>query len=169
MKDRIELIEHFAKLGFLVGAEIGVLQGTFSRFICQTIPGVKLYSIDSWGIGDRSEKMRNYHIRMYEVAKRRLASCNTTLIKEPSAKAVEAFENNSLDFVYIDANHSASSVLEDVTLWTDKVRQGGIVSGHDYDTLSVKESVDIYTEKNNYKLGLTGLDDGKRQSWWFVK
>lgn len=169
MKDRHELIEHFAKLGFLVGVEVGVLEGSFSRFMCQTIPGVRLYSVDSWGIGDKREKMRNYHVKMYERAKMKLAGYNAIMIRECSAIAVKVFEDNSLDFVYIDANHNFLNVLEDVTIWTDKIRLGGIVSGHDYNRLSVKEAVDTYTKKNGYRLEVTGLDDRGRQSWWFVK
>lgn len=121
-------------LGYKVGAEIGVERGLFSERLCKVIPGLKLYSIDAWS------PYRDYRIHVsrekldgfYEVAKERLAPYNATLIREFSTKAAEKFEDGSLDFVYIDANHDFSHVTEDINAWARKVRPGGIVSGHDY-------------------------------------
>lgn len=163
MKTREDLIFYFKELGYKTGAEIGVLEGNFSRFMCQTIPELKLYCIDSWGLGDRNSRMKDYHIRMYERAKKKLAPYNTVLIRKPSVEAVKDLKE--LDFVYIDANHSYASVKEDINIWTKKVK--GIVSGHDYDHPPVKKAVDEYTE-GKYKLELTGLDAKGRQSWWFT-
>lgn len=41
--------------------------------------------------------------------------------------------NESLDLVFIDANHGYSSVSKDIQMYTKKVRPGGIISGHDLD------------------------------------
>lgn len=46
--------------------------------------------------------------------------------------AVQEFDNESLDFVYIDANHEFQAVTNDIAEWSKKVRVGGIVSGHDF-------------------------------------
>ena len=46
--------------------------------------------------------------------------------------AVKDFKDESLDFVYIDANHGYESTKEDIREWSKKVKKGGIVSGHDY-------------------------------------
>lgn len=147
---------YFKELGFSKGAEIGVLDGGFSVFMCQTNPNLKLYCVDSWGNGERSNRMRNYHLKMYARAKIKLAPYNATLIKKLSIDAVNDFKNNSLDFVYIDANHSTRNVLEDVTVWTDKVKHHGFVSGHDYDSLSVKQAVDDYIKKNRLRIKFNG-------------
>ena len=47
-------------------------------------------------------------------------------------RAVTRFEDNSIDFVYVDARHDYKGVLEDLRLYWPKVRQGGILAGHDY-------------------------------------
>jgi hypothetical protein len=67
--------------------------------------------------------------------------------------ALEGFPDNSLDFVFIDGNHSFPYVAEDIFYWEKKVRPGGIVSGHDYldvprkdCVIQVREVVDAYTE-----------------------
>ena len=41
------------------------------------------------------------------------------------------YADHSLDFVYIDADHSYASVVEDITAWKNKVKQGGFIAGHD--------------------------------------
>jgi hypothetical protein len=41
-------------------------------------------------------------------------------------------KNESLDFVYIDANHKYDAVKKDLELWYPKVRKGGVFAGHDY-------------------------------------
>ena len=84
-----------------------------------------------------------------------------------SVDFAKTIPDNSLDFVYIDANHSYACVMDDMTAWTPKVRSGGIVSGHDYDIADVKKAVDEYIAKHQYELYIT--DDAVSPSWWFVK
>lgn len=165
--NRYELAMHFNELGFKTGAEIGVLAGHYSEILCKTNPGLKLFCIDSWGTGE--VQMRDYHLRKYENAKVRLAPYNTTLIHKFSMDAVKDFEDNSLDFVYIDANHEADFVRDDINEWSKKVRHSGIVSGHDYDTERVKRVVDDYVKNNNFSLNATILGKDKATSWWFVR
>jgi len=55
-----------------------------------------------------------------------------TLHNLPSVKAAELFAENSLAFVFIDADHSYVSVCADIAAWLPKVRTGGVLAGHDY-------------------------------------
>jgi predicted O-methyltransferase YrrM len=121
IKNRLELVEYFRKLGFKYGAEVGVRYGRYSEILCQNIPGLKLLCIDIWRGRDT-----------FQTAKDRLSRYNTVLIQKSSMDAVKDIPDESLDFVFIDANHSYDSVKEDIREWTRKVRKGGIVSGHDY-------------------------------------
>lgn len=65
-------------------------------------------------------------------------------------EAVQKFDNNSLDFVYIDADHSYETTLEDITEWTKKVKPGGIVSGDDYTTRNQSDRYDVLRAINDY-------------------
>jgi beta-1,4-mannosyl-glycoprotein beta-1,4-N-acetylglucosaminyltransferase len=49
-----------------------------------------------------------------------------------SVEAAKTYDDNSLDFVFIDADHSYESVKEDIIAWYPKIKPGGIISGHDY-------------------------------------
>jgi hypothetical protein len=78
------------------------------------------------------------------------------------------FDDESLDFVYIDANHRPDFVREDIREWTKKVKKGGIVSGHDYHG-DVAGVVDEYVRNNNLELFVTEQKSDKALSWWFIK
>jgi len=54
------------------------------------------------------------------------------LLRMTSAHAAELLSGQEFDFVYIDANHTYESVLEDIRLWLPLVKADGIIAGHDY-------------------------------------
>ena len=104
-------------------------------------------------------------------------------------EAVKDFKDNSIDFVYIDGNHTYDYVTQDITEWSKKVRKGGIVSGHDYGWWyhsqkmlkrtdgRVDLAVKTYTHTNNihpwFVLGRRKMIKGEtrdsHRSWFFVK
>ena len=55
-----------------------------------------------------------------------------TKIKNTSVNASKTFDDYSLDMVYIDADHKYESVTEDIACWLPKIKQNGIICGHDY-------------------------------------
>jgi predicted O-methyltransferase YrrM len=176
---RNDLAKLVKELGFKKLAEIGVEKGRYSEALCKENPDAKIYGIDSWKIyeGYKENHIQHHYDRQYFFAKRRLRQFkNYKFINKLSMDAVQDFAPNSLDFVYIDANHDFKYVLEDVTEWSKIVRKGGIVSGHDYrDTKNmhpgVYKAVDLYVKDHNKKLFLLRKKQGLRlldSSWFFV-
>jgi hypothetical protein len=53
-------------------------------------------------------------------------------INEPSLLAADQFKDKSLDFVYIDGDHTYDGVVTDITAWIPKIKSDGIIGGHDY-------------------------------------
>jgi len=49
-----------------------------------------------------------------------------------SLEAAATYEDNSLDFVMLDASHEYEDVKADILAWLPKVKSGGILSGDDY-------------------------------------
>jgi predicted O-methyltransferase YrrM len=49
-------------------------------------------------------------------------------------EASKLFEDGSLDGVFIDADHSYEAVKQDIQNWLPKIRVGGILAGHDYNS-----------------------------------
>ena len=129
--NRTTMAQTLNELGYKVGAEIGVAEGYHAKILCDEIPDLKLYCVDVW------QKYPGYSEYegiedIYKEAKTRLARYNCTLIKKFSKDAAQNFDDNSLDFVYIDAAHDFENVAIDVSEWSKKVRVGGIVFGHDF-------------------------------------
>lgn len=178
---RDDLPEFFKEMGFTVGAEIGVYIGVFSETLCKA--GLKLYSIDSWRLYPDYQK--NTHCsqekmeEQYEMVKKKLAPYDCTIIRKTSMEALADIPDRSLDFVYIDGNHSFKYIAEDIFEWSKKVKKGGVVSGHDYWDgnhlfyCDVKTVVDAYVKAAHLdKLYILGdQSEGrvdKQRSWFWI-
>lgn len=176
---RNNMASMFNDLGYRKGAEIGVYTGEYSEILCSKNPEMKLHCIDPWKVY-KSEEIEPFAQnqealdRFYEEAKKRLAPYNCILHRSTSMEAVKEFEPNSLDFVYIDANHSYENVKEDLEAWSKIVRKGGIVSGHDYGhfkhrdrNIGTKRAIDEHIKKHNVVLFL--VNQNYQTSWFFIK
>lgn len=175
---RTDLTKLFSELGFKAGAEVGVERGIFAEQICQDNPGVKLYCIDPWEIYSECSEYNNQDkLSQYcNEANNRLAPYNCEFIKKYSLDAIKDFSPESLDFVYIDANHRFDFVMSDIIEWSKIVKPGGIVSGHDYqaDNVShtikydVREATNAYADAHQIKPWF--VFSGERSgSWFWVK
>lgn len=186
---RTELAEMFRELGFKTGAEIGVKAGEYSEVLCKANPGLKLYCVDPWKSYEgyrngRQDGMDAFFAKTQE----RLKPYDYQLVREFSVKAAKGFADNSLDFVYIDANHDFFNVVSDIHAWLRVVRTGGILAGHDYIRRGPKrdgrpnvshhviEAVNGYTQSYNiepwYVLGRKDIVEGEirdlERSWMWV-
>jgi hypothetical protein len=185
--NRDDLGELFRELGFTRGAEIGVCCGDFSEQLCKDIPGLHLICIDPWIV---YENYFDYMIQdtlneAYGMAQEKLKNYDCELVRKFSMDAVKDIPDGSLDFVYIDGNHSLDNVINDLTQWSRKVRKDGIVSGHDYRSLprryrlhfQVVEAVNVFTRVNEinpwFLLGRTkslpGEKRDKERTYLWVK
>lgn len=132
------------------GAEIGVERGHFSKVLCTGVPGLHLEAVDAWAAyeGYREHVTQEKLDRFYEEAVERLAPYSARLHWGFSHVVAKEFAPASLDFVYIDANHTLPQVIADLAGWVPKVRSGGIIAGHDYGRASVghvREAVEAWT------------------------
>ncbi len=175
---RDDLPEFFKEMGYRVGAEIGVSKGEFSRKFCEA--GLRVYAVDSWtATEDHLSRNPKYQKRVnasYRIAVETLSSFDCVIIRKSSMDATRDFEDESLDFVYIDADHHFRHIADDLVEWSKKVRKGGVVSGHDYSNTArcqVGYIVDAFAGSfldNWYVLGKKDMGDGDRsRSYFWVK
>jgi hypothetical protein len=171
----------FSDLGYKTGCEVGTYLGRNAASIILNNPTIKLYLVDAYD-KKQWDVNTNYKFDVREAeksAKKRMKKIRFKygvkyeFIRKLSSKAVERFEDGSLDFVYIDANHSYEHVLEDIILWSKKVRTGGIIGGHDYDRYGMRhfegvvKAVDKFTRKYRIKPVYITLD--RPASFFWVK
>jgi hypothetical protein len=146
--------ELFNDFGYKVGAEIGVMNGAFSHVILTKNPTVKMYCIDPWTPWPGSRATQNMCERRLRRAQRLLTGFDVAFIRKTSMEALADVPDGSLDFVYIDACHDFDNVMMDLIGWNKKVRQGGMISGHDYVYLhdcGVIPAVDAFTHAHDIK------------------
>jgi hypothetical protein len=117
------------------GVEIGVFKGQFSKHILENWQG-KLYLVDPWRGVENYIDSSNHdnHPTAYLDAMKSIEGFEdrSIMIRCLSTQAVELFEDESLDFVYIDGNHAYEYVKDDIQLWFPKLKKGGLFAGHDY-------------------------------------
>ncbi len=147
--------------GFTTGAEIGVWEGEFSAKFCEANPALHLICVDPWltysgwldtKLAQPLEHATRDMDAAFVKARTRLAPYNCRILRTFSVKAAYDVPDGSLDFVYIDGNHTEAAVTEDLVAWAPKVRSGGWIGGHDYrdfpnkPTIHVIEAVQAYTK-----------------------
>jgi len=182
---RNDLAEWLHDLDFETGVEVGVAAGEYSEIICKANPQMKVYGVDPFG----SYKGYKDYVRtktfndLHQQAQARLRSFpKYVFVKEFSLDALKRFEDSSLDFVYIDANHQEPYISQDIEGWSRKGKSGGIVAGHDYihsnhSHCDVIQAVNLYTAKNKitpwFILGLNakipGIIRDASRSWMWIK
>ena len=163
----------------LIGAEIGIGEGYHASFFLSELNIDLVFLIDPHTVYEDCGMMISLEeIKKWE--KHTHVNLNRykhkiKWIKEKSANAVKFIADNSLDFVYIDANHAYESVAEDIFLYYPKVKKGGLLSGHDYDFEGVKKAVDEFISKENLKLYIEEMGPkqfsgkGMKYDWWIWK
>lgn len=128
--------------------EVGSWLGVSTQTILNFNPS-KLISVDVWGIDPNYGESDWANLPVSDVEKRfRQAMAdysNVEIIKNFSVKAAETIPDNSLYFVYIDANHSRPEVMADIHAWLPKVQEGGYIAGHDFCLYDV-----IYAVKDSF-------------------
>lgn len=143
--NRTILAQTLNELGFKVGAEIGVAEGYHAEILCREIPKLHLFCVDAWEKYPGYEEYQEPE-KCYQEAVERLAPYACEFWRRYSMAAARVFENNTLDFVYIDAAHDFKNVADDIVEWSKKVRPGGIVFGHDYKRHSSKSRFPIHVK-----------------------
>jgi predicted O-methyltransferase YrrM len=73
-------------------------------------------------------------------------------LRFPSLEAAKEFEDNSLNFVFIDASHEYEDVKQDIAAWYSKVAPGGVFAGHDFMWPGVYQAVTEWATANNMHL-----------------
>lgn len=178
--DRTGMLNLFPKNS--IGAELGVEAGKFSLEILNVIEPQKLFLIDSWidvmtgEFKNENEVLRqesNYNM----LIEKYYSDEKIKIIRKNLNDAANDIKDQSLDWIYLDASHNYESVKNDLQVWDKKVKNQGIISGHDWTPypltkkgvqFGVNRAVFEFVEENNYQfLGVT--NESKFKSFVLIK
>lgn len=123
----------------LKGLEIGCAQGNTTSFLLRSLPDLFLYGVDpyidyiDWNGNDLQDLNNTYQLLMDKIQP---YQDRYKLYREYSDTACNHFENESLDFIFIDGLHTYEQVKKDCENYYPKIKSGGLFAGHDYYTIS---------------------------------
>ncbi len=127
-----------------VAIEIGVWHGDFSRTILDLIKPEKLYLIDPWAnVSDESHseafvgrtedgKMERIYSKVQKRYAKEIRAGQVEIIRDWSVPALAGFKPASIDFAYVDGDHSYEGVKADLAALFPKMRLGGVMAFDDY-------------------------------------
>ncbi len=159
------LRQYFGK-ELLHGIEIGVAFGINAKSILETLNIGKLFLVDPYlPYSENDSFVTKYADALPKVKELLYRFGNKPIfINKTSRDALNDIPNN-LDFVYIDGNHSYSSVKEDIQFYYPKIKKGGVLGGHDFNIvfLDVIKAVTEFAYTHNLNLYAEVSD------WWIIK
>lgn len=140
------------------GVEIGTGRGEGTYLILETCPNVSMDTIDpfleyeDW-IGTIMQADQD---KFKAIARKNLTDFHgrATMINLKSDEAVNGYEDNSLDFVIIDGDHSSEQVARDCKNYYSKLRSGGLFAVHDNNLHGVKDGLKKFREENKIRVPL---------------
>lgn len=121
--------------------EVGSWKGRSSAYMAVEIinaeKNIEFYCVDTWEGGEDHKNDETFSKELetlYEVFLKNISPVKDYIrpIKSTSIEASKQFEDNSLDFIFIDASHEYEDVKNDIKVWLPKVKPGGVFAGHDY-------------------------------------
>ena len=159
----------------LVGVEIGVDRGGNAESILKNLDIKTLYLIDPYyfynemrNLGCHTSEEQN--IECETEAKKRLLPYEDKIvwIRDTSENAIDKIPDD-VDFVYIDGNHRYEYVKKDIELYSKKVKNGGLIAGHDYDYIDTKKAVDECIHGGFVRRANGGPSNHIFLDWWTIK
>jgi len=172
-QDIWKLFDHFGLVGEI--AEVGVAEAYFSEQIATWDAVTKVWMIDNWATiegqkGDASNPQEWHDSNYIRAASICEHNVKCKMVPGLSTVIAEQFEPESLVMVYLDANHSYEAVKADLNAWFDKVKSGGIISGHDYlsEEYGVKQAVNEFCS-GIFEIHIIPEFEPYNASFWFRK
>lgn len=160
---------HFHDSNEITLVEIGVYSGESTMIFEANLNNSKIICVDPWETyreDNSTYDLNNQHFELIEAEnkfdERTKDNKNIKKVKMKSLDYASTLPDNCIDAVYIDGNHSYSFVLNDILVWNKKVKQGGLICGHDYSWDGVKRALNETMNRTPDKV----FQDG---SWLYSK
>lgn len=165
-----EMINQFHTGGHFV--EVGCWEGRSGVYLLEKIKemgsNIKVDFVDHWN-GDpdvpyqQNKIKQNGEDSVYTTFTNNIKSVgveNYQINRIDSVTGADLYQDNSLEFVYLDASHYREQVVADIQAWLPKVKSGCVLAGHDYDWADVRDAV--HSE-------LTDVTEKQGHVWVYIK
>lgn len=118
---------------------------------------IKLDGIDSFLVGDQPLPGASEDMSRYSEALRYVDPVKSVvnIIKADTHQIYKQYDDESIDFLFIDANHTYEDMKQDLEFWFPKIKKGGLICGHDYEERpwpGLVKAVDEFFGKENFEV-----------------
>lgn len=141
-------LEHMVrKHKWETGAELGIWKGRTFFHLLSNFPNLKMIGVDLWApqpdnpFGGCNDWPHQKNEQLVRAAVKRFSQ-RATIHKMYTDDAAALVDDSSLDFIFIDADHGTDAVRKDIKNWAPKVKDTGMILGHDINWSTVRNSVD---------------------------
>lgn len=172
------LNRRFKKDNILIFAEVGSWKGRSAIWFIENFlnhRNSKIYCIDTWDINDwndfnqektllKSNSVRAAELDVENIYNQFIYNLNykgllnkCEIIKKRSVDALNTFQNDFFDFVYVDGDHSEKGCYDDLNAAWPKVKTGGLLFGDDWKwedqgKFPVQTTVKKFTKERGLKI-----------------
>lgn len=142
-----------------IGAWLGKSTAYMGQAIKESGKDIEFHVIDTWdntnvrpenGTAEGGAYAHRYNGKTKELFTSNMAQCGLSDLlnvhEMDSTQAASLFEDESVDFVFIDGDHTEQKVFADCYAWWPKIKPGGVLAGHDYNEPCVKNAVTRFGE-----------------------
>ncbi len=154
-----------------IGAEIGVFKGEFSEKILNIVKPKKLHLIDTWWKGEENwdwatedKSTLNAYNKILLQFKEYIKEGRVIPCVGDDLKTLSSYSDSYFDWVYLDTTHTYEQTSKELKLLIKKVKDKGLITGHDYNHPGVSKAVNEIVIEKLYKL--IYLDN---HSQWIIK
>ena len=168
-----EVLERAPQGGTVI--EVGALRGEMAHVALSRRPDLRWIMIDNWLPGE--EQPEAYRATGDSLARRNGAAVmkhaaqafavgiesRASILFMSSMEAAQIVAERSVNIVFIDGDHSCEAVKSDIAAWSQRVRRGGWIGGHDFEApeAHLQGVTRAVTEAFG---GLVGA--GEDHTWW---
>jgi predicted O-methyltransferase YrrM len=125
--NREKLLENLPKQAIV--AELGVDRGDFSEIILNKSKPKKLHLIDIWSSEIYNDEKKKFVEQKFNS---QIQSEVIEINRGYSSDVGKNFKDKYFDWIYIDTDHTYHTTKKELEIWSPKVKEGGIIAGHDF-------------------------------------
>jgi predicted O-methyltransferase YrrM len=124
----------------ITGIEIGTCRAESTNYLLSKCPNIsKLTTIDPYkGYVDwKGEITQETVDKFMSIAEKNLKEFGdrVSMLRSPSVDAAKNFDDESVDFIFVDGDHSYAATLADCVAYYPLLKKGGFFCGHDYSSI----------------------------------
>ena len=124
--------------------ELGSWKGRSTAFLgveaINADTGIRIHAVDVWSddiSGGAKKTMVEQGLTgntLYDLFIENVAPVSSVItpMRMTTVQAASHFADGSVDFVFVDADHSYEACKQDIHAWLRKMKHGGVLAGHDY-------------------------------------